>query len=724
MNRITICLLTIGAGTAYAFAAGVVTGRIDGQAVRVLVDGREFTAYRFDTQQKYPYFWPVNGPASGASLTTESSEPYPHHHSLFFGCDRVNGFNFWQEGNERGQIVSTGPKLVTAGPERVEIADRCLWQAPGRPPLAEDTRQITITAPSKDLRFIDFRITLRAMTDLRVEKTNHSLFAVRVMPHLSPQGGGVLADAEGRNGEAATFGRKGPWCDISGRNGEHLEGIAILDHPENPWFPSPWFTRDYGFASPTPMNWLGEEGWRLAKDRTISLRYRVVVHAGDAAQANVAALYGRWAGVDAIDVLPIALGFAGTPVNAGQSLVSDGRHQYAAFYDADRRLTVASRMLGAHKWTFAKLDEQVGWDSHNRIAIAVDRQGFVHLCANMHCDDLKYSRTSRPADINSFERIDRFGPTPEKRVTYPRFMRLPQTSELAVTFRIGGSGEGDTYLLRYDEASRSWSSIVAGPLLQGLPRFCAYPLGMQADAKGRLHLSWCWRETPMVETNQDVCYAVSADGGRTWQKSDGRPQPTPITPENAEVIDPVPQGGGLMNGGRLAIDDDNRPWIGYIKYGPNGGTQMYLATRDASGWRVIQLSNWAFRWELQGGGSVPSAGISIPQVSFRGGGGADVVFTHLQYFFGEQVIHTTVDELKRMKPGGFRCVPHITPLRRTGLDYSFAVANDGPLPDGERCWMIQKTAGNNRDREPNDKMAPTWLRLVSAKEGEGAGGHE
>ena len=83
-----------------------VEAKIEKNQVVVTVGGQLFTCYKFDAAQKYPYFWPVNGPASGKSITTETSEPYPHHHSLFFGCDRVNGGNYWQESNERGQILS------------------------------------------------------------------------------------------------------------------------------------------------------------------------------------------------------------------------------------------------------------------------------------------------------------------------------------------------------------------------------------------------------------------------------------------------------------------------------------------------------------------------------------------------------------------------------------------------------------------------------------------
>jgi hypothetical protein len=268
--------------------------RLDDRII-VRVDDATFTCYRFGAGQKYPYFYPVNGPLSGVSVTTESSLPWPHHRSLFFGCDKVNGGNYWQEGNEEGQIVSRGPTVVHAGKDRVEIADECGWRGPGAAPVLIDRREIRIEAPSPRLRTIRFAVVLVPQTEVRIERTNHSLFAARVAPELSAPAGGVLRNAEGALGEKGTFGAASPWCDVSGSRFGLREGIAVFDSPRNRWYPSKWFTRDYGFLSPTPFNWLDDAGLRLAAGETLALEYLVVVHAGNADEAGIAGLFARWA---------------------------------------------------------------------------------------------------------------------------------------------------------------------------------------------------------------------------------------------------------------------------------------------------------------------------------------------------------------------------------------------------------------------------------------------
>ena len=271
-----------------------IEAKLEKNKIAVTVDGKLFTCYKFATSQKYPYFWPVNGPASGKSITTETSQPYPHHHSLFFGCDRVNGGNYWQESNERGQIVSRGPKLLEASGDRVIFVDECFWQQPGKEPIIRDMRKVVITAPNEEVRFIDFEISLEPLTDILILKSNHALFSARLVPELSVKSGGVLINAEGKTSEKSTWGVASPWCDYFGTRGGVTEGIAILQHPRNRWFPAKWFTRDYGFFSPTPMNWLKDDRLKLTKGETLTLRYRVVVHAGNARSADIEGIFKRY----------------------------------------------------------------------------------------------------------------------------------------------------------------------------------------------------------------------------------------------------------------------------------------------------------------------------------------------------------------------------------------------------------------------------------------------
>lgn len=290
--------ILIATATASCASADQQTGQLEAvqldDRVRVTLDGAVVTEYRYATSQKYPYFYPVNGPVSGESVTTESSEPYPHHQSLFFGSDYVNGGNYWQDGLERGQIVAQETRITRASGPVVEFVQTNLWSRPGAESPIRDERTIRISAPSPDIRYIDFDITLVPLIDVRIEQTNHSLFAARMVPALSVDSGGVLLSSTGGMNAEGTFAQEADWADYWGTRNGVAEGLAILNHPDNAWTPPPWFTRDYGFFSPTPFNWMENGYLELALGETLRLRYRVVVHAGSTEDARIADHYAGW----------------------------------------------------------------------------------------------------------------------------------------------------------------------------------------------------------------------------------------------------------------------------------------------------------------------------------------------------------------------------------------------------------------------------------------------
>lgn len=267
-----------------------------GDKIEFRIDGELFTSYITSIYEKYPFFFPVNGP-SKASVTSMRNALYPHHTSLFFGCDMLNGGNYWQEGLERGQIVSFRTDILIEKGYEVIIEDQCIWTRPGADAPIIDKRIIKVSAPSPEKYQIDFDITLEMLMDVTIKRTNHSLFSARMDPDLSVNNGGTMVNAEGETGETGTFGKPSAWMDYYGERMGKKEGLAILQHPANKWFPAPWFTRDYGFFSPTPMYWPeNNEFTELHKGDQLKLRYRVIIHSGDHIEAGIAGEYEKYAG--------------------------------------------------------------------------------------------------------------------------------------------------------------------------------------------------------------------------------------------------------------------------------------------------------------------------------------------------------------------------------------------------------------------------------------------
>ncbi len=175
-----------------------------------------------------------------------------------------------------------------------------------------------------------------------------------------------------------------------------------------------------------------------------------------------------------LDVLDVAKVWSGHPV--GFCLLTHGDRQFVAFYDSERRMTVAARKTSDPKWEFVRLDERVGWDSHNSITMAIDDDDQIHLSGNMHCVPLVYFRTTEPLDITSFERVSSMVGGNEKRCTYPKFFRGAR-NELIFTYRDGGSGNGNQIYNVYDHRKRTWKRLLDVALTDGRGKMNAYLRG-------------------------------------------------------------------------------------------------------------------------------------------------------------------------------------------------------------------------------------------------------
>jgi len=303
-------------------------------------------------------------------------------------------------------------------------------------------------------------------------------------------------------------------------------------------------------------------------------------------------------GVETIDIAPV---WAGHPV--GFCLLTHGDRQFVAYYDADRRMTVASRKLGTTDWTTHVLPSAVKWDSHNYITMALDAAGQIHLSGNMHCVPLIYFRTTKPRDVTTFQQIKAMVGTEENRCTYPRFL-TGADGQMIFTYRDGSSGNGSQIWNTYDTKNQTWHRLLDQPLFSGEGKMNAYFVGPVRDAHGMFHVCWVWRDTPDCATNHDLCYARSRDLVH-WETSAGTPLPLPITLGTAEIVDPVPAGGGMINGNtKIGFDTDDRIILSYHKNDADGHTQIYNARREADGWKIVQASQWDYTWHFEGGGSI------------------------------------------------------------------------------------------------------------------------
>ena len=222
--------------------------------------------------------------------------------------------------------------------------------------------------------------------------------------------------------------------------------------------------------------------------------------------------------------------------------------QYATYYQGNPanstgKVAVARRPLPHGSWQTLVLNDYTfgTTDSHNDVVLGIcPGDGSIHLSFDHHANDLNY-RVSIPGaaenpTTTAWTPALFAGPVTDRltgsavmsAVTYPRFIPTP-SGKLLFTYRYGGSGGGDEILYEYDGASHAWSLVgqytsrsgsYTGTFSSGTDRN-GYFDNTLFDANGRLHATWCWRETPDASSNHDLLYAYSDDTGRTWKNQLG-----------------------------------------------------------------------------------------------------------------------------------------------------------------------------------------------------------
>ncbi len=281
-------------------------------------------------------------------------------------------------------------------------------------------------------------------------------------------------------------------------------------------------------------------------------------------------------------LMPTSAGNRSINGNAHQSepLISFGGYQFATWYhngaNNEQDIYLARRDLTDPTNTWQSFDTgynmvngdedgdgtgRMSWDSHNVIGMGISGDGRIHLAYDHHVDNLRYLTTrginratisssawaSQTADADNLF----FVPSGERAkfnaqdtgtvsgVTYPRFADGPN-GDLLATYRTGGSGNGNTHFLSYNSGTSAnsdgapnqrWGQshlVIDGSTgtysdpydTSSSPHRNAYLNGVDTAPDGTIHMTWTWRETPQ-DTNHDINYAYSQDGGNTWKNNDG-----------------------------------------------------------------------------------------------------------------------------------------------------------------------------------------------------------
>ena len=317
---------------------------------------------------------------------------------------------------------------------------------------------------------------------------------------------------------------------------------------------------------------------------------------------------------------PVGLGWAGNSINTvafrKNAIVSFKGQQFIAYYNVDGYVVIGKRKLNQSNWKLdtTKFQGHVT-DAHNSISIAIDGKGFLHLAFDHHGNNLHYCKSIQPMSTQFTELLPMVGSL-ESKVTYPEFYTLAN-GDVLFLYRDGSSGNGNLVLNKYSIHTKQWIRL-QNNLIDGEGKRNAY-WQVATDKKGKIHISWVWRESPDVASNHDMSYAVSRDGGVHWEKSNGEKYCLPIRISNAEKILNIAPASELMNQTSMCVNDTGMPIVASYWKGFDNVPQYQIIFYNGSSWQVKDFGIRKSNFTLSGAGT-KSIPISRPQVISWGKG--------------------------------------------------------------------------------------------------------
>jgi len=292
--------------------------------INVLIGDKPFTSFFYPDTLEKPVLYPVyaaNGTVvtRGFPLNPQPGDPtdHPHHIGLWLNFENVNGLDFWnnsfaipQEKKKNYGWIKTDRIIETKDGTKGLLSYHANWTNQQNEVLLEETTQFTFSGTDR-LRIIDRVTTFKGVADLvSFTDAKDGLLGFRLAHALEIPtaedkkftddkgivtivkgtkdsiANGNYITSEGKQGDAA-WSTRGRWCKVYGKMGKDSVSVVIIDHPQNPNYPTFWHARGYGLFAANPLgekiftNGASAKNLQLKKGETVVFRFRIVVDNGN-----------------------------------------------------------------------------------------------------------------------------------------------------------------------------------------------------------------------------------------------------------------------------------------------------------------------------------------------------------------------------------------------------------------------------------------------------------
>ena len=181
-----------------------------------------------------PHVHPLRS-GGGRCLSSDAPADHPWHHGLWSTVKFVNGDNFWEELGEFGSLHTTDV-------QRNGMSTRATieWRTPRTGAVAVfETRTLVHVPIDRDTYAIDWTFSLVPTADTTFDRTPFNVWGGYGGLTLrgAPDWEGTQLSLPDGKGRDRVLGDPAPWCVLGSADAT----IALLDHPTNPRFPTPWY---------------------------------------------------------------------------------------------------------------------------------------------------------------------------------------------------------------------------------------------------------------------------------------------------------------------------------------------------------------------------------------------------------------------------------------------------------------------------------------------------
>ncbi len=226
------------------------------------------------------YLHPIYDPLQQI-ITDDFPKDHYHHRGLSWMWPRVTvygqEYNLWEM---QGDIKQVYEKLLVkeTGPLAAILGVENKWLVQNRK-VMDEWVYLRVFRSDENVRILDLRISLCPLTEISLQGAKGKGYG-GLSFRFAPWDSLIIVSPDGLEQEDSNH-RRNVWTDLSARfkGSTERSGVAIMQHPGNPDAPAEWCLRHYGFLG---VSWPGLYKLTLPVNKMTTLRFRIVLHRGDA----------------------------------------------------------------------------------------------------------------------------------------------------------------------------------------------------------------------------------------------------------------------------------------------------------------------------------------------------------------------------------------------------------------------------------------------------------